>query len=447
MIRTSAKGRVLEAGAPGFDDAVLGTSFNARDKGWRPSVLVQANSAEDVVAAILRARREGLKVSLCSGGHSWAQNHLREGGLLLDLSRLDSLEVDAAARRAIIGPGMQGAVLNAKLARLGLFVPTPHAPGVCMGGFLLQGGFGWGSRALGLGCEHVVGLDLVLADGSQVHASERENADLYWAARGAGPGFFAVVVRYHLRLHRKPGYVGMVMQIFRLQHLEAVFEWADRVGPEAPRSVEFQLLMTPKALGIGAPGIEVLAPVIADSWKQAREDVAFVTRSPVRSKASLALPLLPLSIQLMQNTAARTHFPPRMHWCVDNMWTDAPMPELLPGLRRIAETLPPAPSHVLWLNWQPPTSRPDMAFSVEANRYLALYGEWKNPADDARHAGWATDRMLEMQRFSAGIQLADENLARRPDRFLSDANMARLDQIRAARDPQGMFRPWAARVN
>jgi hypothetical protein len=434
------RGTTLHRGAPGFDTAVLGTCYNARDPGVRPDVLVQANDVFDVIAAVKRAVRDGMKISAVSGGHSWAQNHLRDGGLLIDLSRLDSIEVDADEMGAVIGPGVAGHKLVARLMRRGLFFPTPHAPGVCMGGFLLQGGFGWGSRKLGLGCENVVGLDVVLADGRLVHASEQENADLFWAARGAGPGFFGVVVRFHLRLHRKPRAIGMALQMFRMTHLEEVLDWADRVGPEVAPSVEFQILVARKVPAIFGPGLEVIAPVLADSWKEAREATAFVTRSAIRSRASIALPLLPIPLTLAMAGAARAHFPSGMRWCTDNMWTDAPMAALLPGLRRIAETMPPAPSHALWLNWHPGRKRADMAFSLEATRYLAVYGEWRKPADDSRYVNWATDRMSEMAAHSAGIQLADENLARRPARFLSDANLVRIEKVREAFDPKRAFR-------
>ncbi len=80
MQRKSGPGKTLTRGEHGFDAAVLGTSFNARDPGRRPDVLVQANSVADVVAAVTRARTEGLKISICSGGHSWTQNHIRDGG-------------------------------------------------------------------------------------------------------------------------------------------------------------------------------------------------------------------------------------------------------------------------------------------------------------------------------------------------------------------------------
>jgi len=441
----STPGVTLDRSAPGFDAAVLGTSFNARDPGRRPDVVVQANDVFDVVAAVNRARRERLTIGVCSGGHSWAQNHIRDGGLMLDLSRLNTLEIDAKRGVAIVGPGCLGGDLDAALARLNLFFPVAHAYTVGLGGFLLQGGFGWNSRVVGLACESVIGLDVVLADGSLVHASEDENPDLLWAARGAGPGFFGVVVRFHLKLHARPKYIGVKLQVFRLKHLEEVFAWADRIGPEVSPKVEFQMVINRRATGIFAPGIEVFAPVMAESRKAAREAVAFIAEGPLKSKASLTSPLMPLSLGTMMNTGEKTLFLPNTRWTADNMWMNGPIDPLLPSLRRMADTQPPAPSHVLWLNWNPPAQRPDMAFSMEARTYLALYCGVRDPAVAARHESWATDFIRSIEGHGVGIQLADENLARRPARFVSDAHLARLDAIRAVRDPEGRFHPWMGR--
>jgi FAD/FMN-containing dehydrogenase len=77
---------------------------------------------------------------------------------------------------------------------------------VSLGGFLLQGGFGWNSRLWGPACCSILGMDIVTADGELVHANESENADLFWAARGSGPGFFGVVTRFHLCLQPRPHY-------------------------------------------------------------------------------------------------------------------------------------------------------------------------------------------------------------------------------------------------
>lgn len=442
MIRDGKPGRSFAQGEAGYEQALFGTSFNVRDPGRRPARIVQANSAADVVQAVRAAGAQGMKVSVCSGGHNWAQNHFRNGTLMLDLSRLNSIRIDREAMTAVIGPGCEGAELNRRLARRGLFFPTPHAPDVGMGGFLLQGGFGWGSRAFGMACENVLAVDVVLADGSLVRADAETNPDIYWAARGSGLAFFGVVVAFHLKLHRRPRAIGIASQVFGLEHLEAVYRWLDAVGPSVSRKVELQMLMTPKPMFLNRPGLEIIAPVLADSWAEARAAVRFLRDSPLRSKAVVTTPLLPLPLDVMQKGAARTHFPDGMRWCVDNMWTNAPIDDLLPGLAAIAADMPPEPSHVLWLDWRPKGGRPDMAFSMEAERYLALYGEWRDPADDGRHLNWATKHMQAMTHLGVGSQLADENLRRRPTRVLADANLERLEALRKRHDPQGLIGGW-----
>ncbi len=438
--------RTWNRGENGFDAAILATSFNAAEPGRRPAMMIEAKDAEDVIATVKRARAEGLKLSIVSGGHSWAQNHIREGGMMLDLSRLNSIGIDARKRTAIVGPGCTGGDLNAALARQNLFFPVAHAYTVGMGGFLLQGGFGWGARKFGLGCENVTGIDVVLADGRRVHASESENADLFWAARGAGPGFFAAVVAFHLRLHARPKFCGLKLQVFRIRHLEELFLWADATGPSVAHNVEFQMVLNRKAFGIRDFGIEVMAPVMAGSYRAARDDVAFIAESPLRRKASLTLPLVPMSRGFMMKTGERTLFLPNTRWHADSMWMNGPIAPLLPDLRRIADTQPAAPSHALWLNWNAPAARTDMAFSMEGRTYLALYGGLRGKAD-AAGADWAVSHMRRLEAHSAGIQLADENLAERPFAFASATSMARLDAVRAAYDPQGLFHPWMGRVS
>jgi hypothetical protein len=126
------------------------------------------------------------------------------------------------------------------------------------------------------------------------------------------------------------------------------------------------------------------------------------------------------------------------------MWTRAGADALLPGIARIVETLPSAPSHMLWMNWSPPADRPDMAYSMEDDTYIALYGVWK---DEPRGADrWARDNMAEMQHLASGIQLADENLANRPMPFMKPGNMAKLDTLRAEHDPLGRFHPYMGRA-
>lgn len=423
--------------------------WNARVPERYPAVIVQARDVYDVVAAVKRARREGLRIGVRAGGHSWAGNHVRQGGLLLDVSRLREATIDAGAMRATVGPGCPGHQLAGQLRSRGLFFPAGHCRGVCVGGYLLQGGFGWNGRALGPACMSVVGLDLVTADGEIVHASETENPDLFFAARGAGPGFFAVVTRFHLKVYPRPAVSGMVLHSYPMECMEEVLRFAHAAIPHVPDSVELQFILSRNAVGVGGPGIELCAPVFAPGYRAALRDLDFLSSGPLggaalRKRAAVRLPFLPLPLSLLYRMVMH-HYPARHRYAVDNMWTHAPVDALLPGIRRIVETLPPPPSHVLWLNWAPRQRRPDMAFSMEDDIYLALYGAWKDPRDDARYERWATERMAEMAGLASGCQLADENLGQRLARFVSEENLRRLDEIRAKWDPQGTFYSWMGR--
>ena len=217
-------------GEAGYEAARRGACWNALVPARYPEIIVQARDAEEVGAAVRLARAEGWRIGVRAGGHSWAGNHLRDGGMLLDVSRLDGAAIDAAGRRASVGPGCTGDALDRRLAKRGLFFPVGHCRGIGLGGYLLQGGFGWNSRAVGLGCENVTGVDYVGANGVLRHAGADENAEMLWAARGAGPGFFGVVTRFALKLHERPKAMGLRLAFYRLKHFEALLRWADRVA-------------------------------------------------------------------------------------------------------------------------------------------------------------------------------------------------------------------------
>jgi FAD/FMN-containing dehydrogenase len=422
----------LRKGAAGYEAARRATSFNARLPDRLPDVIAQAESVYDVVAAVRLAKKENLRIGVRSGGHSWSAHHVRDGGMLLDVSRVNDVTVDPQALCATAGPGRAGHELQAMLAKDRLFFPTGHCRGVGLGGYLLQGGFGWHSRVLGPACMSVEALDVVTAEGELVRASAEENTDLYWAARGSGCGFFGVVTRFHLRLYRRPKVIGFGLQRFGLDGIEEVFRWAHEIGPRVPGAIELQLIVSPK-------GIEVVAPVFADALGEALGALSFMKTSPKRAR--LRLPFVPASVSMMSR-GVMTDYPENTRYGVDNMWTHASIDELLPGLRRIAASMPPPPSHMTWLNWAPPPDRPPMAFSMEDSLYLALYAGWKRSEDDARYGSWAVERMRELHSLSTGCQLADENLGEHPQKFVSDANLQKLDQIRAMRDPEGRFHTY-----
>src|SRR3954469_16660599 len=181
-------GRHFFRGDYGYESARTSTVWNQREPERYPEVIAQARSAEDVVATLRYAKANGKQVGIRSGGHSWAANHLRDGGLLLDMHGFDSATIDKDRMVAVAGPGKGGSILAAELDAEGLFFPAGHCKGVCIGGYLLQGGYGWNSRVFGPACENVIGLDLITADGEKLYIDAENHPELYWSARGAGPG-------------------------------------------------------------------------------------------------------------------------------------------------------------------------------------------------------------------------------------------------------------------
>ena len=437
------QGKLRERGASGYEEMRRAAVWNARTPERFPDAVVLAESEGDVVDAVRLANERGWRIGVRSGGHSWAGNHVRDGGLLLDVSRLTEVTVDAEAMHATAGPGCAGNRLLEALAARDLFFPAGHCPGVCIGGYLLQGGYGWNGRVHGPACMSVEAIDAVTADGELVHASESENADLLWAARGSGPGFFAAVTRFHLRLYPHPKVVANGVCTYPAEVLDDVYRWAHEIGPRVSPKMELMLLIHHDESG--EPEVAVTGPVLADSDEEAADALALLETCPVRDRAKIALPNVPATLGDLY-AGVHASYPDDHRYGVDNMWTHAPIEDLLPGLRRAAETLPEAPSHLLWMNWGPSPERPDMAYSVEDQTYIAAYAVWSDPARDDANVAWATDLMRSMEPQASGIQLADENLGRRPARFASDENMARLDALRAERDPEGRFHPWMGRL-
>ena len=440
-------GRHFFRGDDRYEAARRGTVWHQGVPERYPEVIVQAVDAEDIVAGIRYAKANGHRVSVVSGGHSFAASHLRDGAVLLDVSRLDHATIDAEKRLAVVGPGKGGSLLMADLEAQDLFFPGGHCKGVCVGGYLLQGGYGWNSRVVGPACESVIGLDIITADGEQIHCDADNHADLYWAARGAGPGFFGVVTSFHLKLYPRPAVCGTSLYVYPWDVADEIYTWARGISAEVDRRVEMQILATRAVpeMGLDVPAIVCMSPAFADSEAEAQKALAIFGTCPVADRALVKNPYLQIGLDTWYDVVM-THYLSDHRYAADNMWTSASADELLPGIRTILHTMPPHPSHFLWLNWGPSPPRQDMAYSIEDEIYLALYGSWKDAGDTDQYGDWARSNMAAMSHLATGIQLADENLGQRPARFATDEAMDRLDKARAAYDPGGLFNSWMGRL-
>ncbi len=192
---------VVRPGAPGYD---------AARQGWNqlyvhePAAIALCRDTAEVVQAVCWARTNGLPFRARSGRHNLEGWSSVDGGVVIDVSLLKSVQVDAATRAAVVGSGLTQAEAVAALGRQGWAIPTGSEGGVGLGGVVLGGGFGLLTRRLGLACDRLVGAEVVVADGdrsaSVVTASLDHHADLLWACRGGGGNNVGIATSYTMEL-------------------------------------------------------------------------------------------------------------------------------------------------------------------------------------------------------------------------------------------------------
>jgi FAD/FMN-containing dehydrogenase len=183
--------------------------FAAARRVWNPAVTTQpaliARCADkgDVVAAVRVARDFGLPLSVRSGGHDWGGRALRDGGLVIDLTRFRKVAVDAPGRTATVQGGALTSDLLTAAAPYGLVTATGVVDSVGLTGLTTVGGYGPLIGRWGLSLDNLLSAQVVLADGSMVSAGPDGDTELWWALRGGG-GNFGVVTELRYRLHELP---------------------------------------------------------------------------------------------------------------------------------------------------------------------------------------------------------------------------------------------------
>lgn len=438
-------GGVLERGDGDYEATRRRMAWNAIKPDRFPEVIVQPRDEADVVRAVEEARLRGLRVAVRSGGHRWGSPVLRDGGMLIDLGALDFCEIDQASGTARLGPALRNDRLLEQLHQVGLTFPAGHCASVPVGGYLLNGGLGWNHATFGPSCFSVLSLKLVTAAGELIIASETENPDYFWAARGGGGGFFGVVVEYTVRVYPAPGHIQMSTLAFPAGQAEAVGRWLQAIVPGLPRGVETIVILQPAPPPLrDAAAHLILVGAVAFADDQAQADAWL---APIRD--------CPIADPVMANHGER----------MDNDKLFALMDSLLPAgkrvdgealmvngdagdlLNRSAERLRHAPSpacSVLSVVLPPPDAPPppDCAFSLPGQIAMFAYAVWDHPDQDSVHAQWLDQFAQTHRDATAGCYIGESRLSRGPsqsqDAFSPDAWL-HYRRLKERYDPDNLF--------
>jgi FAD/FMN-containing dehydrogenase len=191
------RGRVVQPGDDVYDDArAIWNGLIDR----RPALIVECTGAADVVDSVNFAREHGLVLSVRGGAHNVAGNAVNDGGLVIDLSQMNGVHVDPAARTVRVQGGATWGDCDRETQLFGLAVPGGVVSTTGIAGLTLHGGVGHLRRKYGLSLDSLLSVDIVTADGQLRRADSSENEDLFWAVRGAGSNF-GVVTSFEFQAH------------------------------------------------------------------------------------------------------------------------------------------------------------------------------------------------------------------------------------------------------
>lgn len=428
-------GKLFLKGDARYEPLRQAATWNARKPDRFPSAIVLAENERDVIAAVKMAKAKGWQVTARSGGHAFTGSHTRDNAVQINLARMKEISVDPHKRVAVVSPAWKSGPFNNVLRdRHQLMFPVAHGYDVGLGGFVLCGGHGWNSRVHGLACENLRALDVVTADGELIRCDENRNSDFLWAARGSGPGFFGIAVRYHLDLHPAPIQTTISELVFPLDVVADVMAWVD--GTAFPECMEVIINYLVKD---GVPVILVMAVTFAATKQEADQALAVLQSCPVAGSALHKRLDVPTTIPAPSEAEDVFSVATGGRFTVDGAYTEAPLTEVFSLLHR--ELLaPPTPfCHFAVGHWQPTGRIKDMAYSITGRHYVSVMAITYDPAEDQKCAAWVARLIELLTPIATGAQMNDENIPVNKLPYLSKASSARLESLRAKYDPERRF--------
>jgi hypothetical protein len=434
------------------------TGYDAARRVWngmidrRPALIAQCAGTDDVIAAVQFARTHDLRVAVHGGGHNVAGTALCDDGLVIDLSRMADVHVDPDARRVHAQGGATIGDVDRATQPHGLATPMGVVTETGIGGLTLGGGYGWLRRKHGLSCDALRSVDVVMADGQLITASEDEHADLFWAVRGGGT--VGVVTRFEYALYDVGPEVFFLVAIYPIAEARHVLQHMRAYMPTAPDAfspISFMAHVPPldeiPESSHGDPCLFVVGLYAGDVAEGER------TLAPLRD---LGTPIADLSgpapyLEVQQFFDEDYPNGKRYYWTSINV--KSLRDDAIDRLIALNDDAPSLESTIdLWFQGGAMGRvAPDAtAFGDRSAPVLVgVEANWHDETADAANVAWARRCVEAMRPFSDGsTYLNFPGFWEEGDALQQaahGANYERLQAIKQQYDPQGLFaRPAAA---
>ncbi|TVR90957.1 MAG: FAD-binding oxidoreductase [Trueperaceae bacterium] len=418
-----------------------------------PAVIARCADAADAAEAVRLARTFRPPVSIRGGGHQVAGSAVCDDGLVIDLSAMRGVEVDADRRVALVQGGARWGDVDTATQRVGLAVPGGEVSTTGVAGFTLGGGMALTSRQFGLSCDNLRAVEVVTADG-EVHRADRDqHADLFWAARGAGRGI-GVVTSFEFDLHPLGPEVAAATVFYPYGEAGRILRAWRELAPAMPETVTPQLILWSVPRDPAIPeALHGEKCVIVTGVYAGPADEADAALAPLRRLVTPLHDMTATVSYVEQQSSVDDLFPDGNRYFMKALGFDGlddaaidsllawdarrPTPESLIALR----TLGGAVARV---------GSTQSAFPHRRDRFnLSIDAGWSDPGQDASAIGWARGMWDALRPFSNGgvyvnfAGLDDDAGAAREHLFGDSAK--RLADVRTSYDPEGVFAAAAQR--
>ena len=433
-------GVLLGDGDDGYDEAR--SIFNAMiDR--RPGLIAQCESVGDVQAALAHAHANGLEVAIRSGGHSVAGASSLDDGVVIDMRRMNTVDVDPDARTASVGGGATWSAFDRATQEHGLATTGGRVSSTGVAGLTLGGGSGWLEREWGLACDNLLEVELVTADGRVVTASEDENSELFWALHG-GSGNFGIATKLVFRLHPLP------VSTF------ALLLWPSEAAPELART--YRSLIeggAPTRLGGGVAYLTAPPEPFVPEHLHGKRAVGSIgvfagTEAELRDVFAPIYALEPQGGLTAEMPYAEIQCaiddPPgfRNYWSASHLAT---LSDEALGLfcSQGEDMIVPSPSQHLLIPWGGGVAAQATDWPMthrSATWVTHPFGLWDDQGDDERGKAWVRRSVAELKPYDIGsvylnfVADAAEDQVRAS---YGEENYARLAAVKSEFDPDNVF--------